>query len=106
MNIAVSGHLVHLGSFAEAEVAAPSHHIGGQSLHCRLDAYALSLSRDFADFVFEASQSLRSNRSSDFRIARKTKSEKFSLLRARHRALRLIYLELEPLSDESRNASG
>src|SRR6202041_1866996 len=93
-----------LGGFAEAEVAAPSHHIGGQSLHCRLDADALGLSRDLTDFVFESSQSLRSNCPPDLWIVRKTKSEELSLLRSRHRALRLIYLELEPLSDESRNA--
>jgi hypothetical protein len=43
-------------------------------------------------------------RSSDLWIARKTKSEELSLLRSRHRALRLIHLELEPLSDEPRNA--
>ena len=88
----------HLGGFAEAEVAAPSHHICGQSLHCRLDAYALGLSRDLTDFVFEALQSLRSNRSSDLWAVRKTKPEELSLLRSRYRALGLLYLELETLS--------
>ena len=65
---------------------------------------ALGLSRDLTDFVFEASQSLRSNRSFDLWAVRKTKSEELSLLRSRYRALGLIYLELEPLSDEARNA--
>src|SRR5580704_19567309 len=72
----------HLGGFAKAEVAAPSHHIGGQSLHCRLDADALGLSRDLTDVVFEASQSLRSNCPPDLWIVRKTKSEARSLLRS------------------------
>jgi hypothetical protein len=101
---AEGGHSVALASGQTANRSRAIHHIGGQSLHCRLDAYALGLSGDLADFVFEASQSLRSNRSSDFWIARKTKSEELSLLRSRHRALCLIYLELEPLNDESRNA--
>ena len=65
----------HLGGFAKAEVAAPSHHIGGQSLHCRLDADPLGLSRDLTDFVFETPQSFRSNRSSDFWSVCKTKPE-------------------------------
>jgi len=94
----------HLGGFAEAEVAAPSHHIGGKWLHCRLDADSLGLSRDLTDFVFETHQSLRSYRSSDLWAVCKTKSEELALLRSRHRALRLVYLELEPPSDESRNA--
>src|SRR5450759_2137494 len=34
----------------------------------------------------------------------KAESEKLSFLRSRHRTLRLIHLELEPLRDESRNA--
>ena len=93
----------HLGGFAEAEVAAPSHHIGGKSLHCRLDAYALGLSRDLPDFVFETHQSFRIIRSSDLWAVCKTKPEELSLLRSRHRALRLIYLEFESLSDEARN---
>jgi len=94
----------HLRGFAKAEVAAPSHHIGGQSLHRRLDAYTPGLSRDLTDFVFETHQSLRSNRSCDLWAVCKTKPEELSLLRSRHGALRLIYLELEPLSDEARNA--
>src|SRR5664279_628750 len=80
------------------------HHRANGSLHCRLDAYALGLSRDLTDFVFETYHSLRSNRSSDLWTVCKTKPEELSLLRSRHRALRLIYLELEPLSDEARNA--
>src|SRR5450631_3887409 len=80
------------------------HHRASGSLHCRLDAYALGLSRDLTDFVFETYHSLRSNRSSDLWTVCKTKPEELSLLRSRHRALRLIYLELEPLSDEARNA--
>jgi hypothetical protein len=64
----------------------------------------LGRSRDLADFVFEASQSLRSNRSSGFWITRKIKSEELPLLRSRHRAFCLIYLALEALSDEWRYA--
>jgi len=65
---------------------------------------ALGLSRDLTDFVFETQQSRRSNRSSDFWTVCKTKSEELSLLRSRLRAFCLIYFELEPLSDEARNA--
>ena len=64
-------------------------------LACRVISRILSLKRV---------QSLRSNRSSDLWAVCKTKPEELSLLRSRHRALGLIYLELEPLSDESRNA--
>src|SRR5215472_14780423 len=49
-------------------------------------------------------QSLRRNDALDLRTSRKAESEKLPLLRSRHRTLRLVYLELEPLRDELRDA--
>src|SRR4029077_10744736 len=49
-------------------------------------------------------QGLRRNDALDLWTSRKAEPEKLPFLRSRHRTLRLIYLELELLRDESRNA--
>src|SRR5271166_1066236 len=48
-------------------------------------------------------QSFRRNGALDLWTSTKAEAEKLPLLRSRHRALRLIDLELELLRDESRN---
>src|SRR5208283_2647918 len=90
----------HLGRFAEAEVAAPTPHIWGQFVHCRLDADALGPSRDPSDSLLEPLQRFRRNRALDVRTGREAEAEELPFLRSCHRALCLIYLELELLCDE------
>src|SRR5258705_2169830 len=94
----------HLGRFAKAEIAAPAPHILGQFLHCRLDADALGPSCDIPDSLFKPVQRFRPNRALDVRTSRKAEPEELSFLRSCHRTLRLIYLELELLCDEARDA--
>src|SRR5258707_3721117 len=94
----------HLGRFAKAEIAAPAPHILGQFLHCRLDADALGPSCDIPDSLFKPVQRFRRNRALDFRTTRKSEPEELPFLRSCHRTLRLIYLELELLCDEARDA--
>src|SRR5256884_7002764 len=93
-----------LGRFAKAEIAAPAPHILGQFLHCRLDADALGPSRDIPDSLFKPVQRFRRNRALDVRTSRKAEPEELPFLRSCHRTLRLIYLELELLCDEARDA--
>src|SRR6516225_6858893 len=94
----------HYRRFAEAEVTTPAPHIRGQLLHRLLDADAFGPSRDLADSPLKPIQSLRRNDALDLWTSRKAESQKLPLLRSRHRTLRLIYLELEFLRDELRNA--
>src|SRR3974390_545927 len=94
----------HLGRLAKAEIAAPAPHIRGQLFHCRLDADALGPSRDVPDSLLEPVQRFRRNRALDVRTSRKAEPEELSFLRSCHRTLRLIYLELELLCDEARDA--
>src|SRR6266540_4951848 len=94
----------HVGRFAEAEIAAPAPHIRNQFFHCRLDADALGPSRDIPDSLLEPFQRFRRNRALDVRTSRKAEPEELPFLRSCHRTLRLIYLELELLCDEARDA--
>src|ERR1700694_2640564 len=75
-----------------------------QFLHRRLHADAFCPSRDLPDSLLKPIQGLRRNHALDLRTSRKAEPEKLPLLRSRHRTLRLIYLELELLCDESRDA--
>src|SRR6266705_17670 len=94
----------HLGCFAEAEIAAPAPHIRGQLLHCRLDADALGPSRDLPDSLLEPFQRFRRDRAPGVWTGRKAEPKELAFLRSCHRTLRLIYLELELLCDEARDA--
>src|SRR5262249_7394713 len=94
----------HQRRFAEAEVGSPTPQIRSQFLHCRLHAHALRSSRDVSDSLLKAIQGLRRNSPLDLWTGGKAESEKLALLRSRHRTLRLVYLELEPVCDEARNA--
>ena len=94
----------HLGGFAEAEIAAPASHIGGQLLYRPLDTNAFGSSRDLSDSSLEPIQGLRCNHSLDLWASGKAESEKLPFLRSCHGALGLIYLELEVVRDESRDA--
>src|SRR6202040_1371090 len=94
----------HLGRFAEAEIAAPAPHIGGQFFHCRLDADALGPSRSVPDSLLEPFQRFRRDRALDVWTSREAEPEELPFLRSCHRALGLIYLELELLCDEARYA--
>src|SRR5258707_536154 len=94
----------HLGRFAKAEIAAPAQHIPSQFFHCRLDADALGPSRDVSDSLLKPVQRFRRNRALDVRTSRKAEPEELPFLRSCHRTLRLIYLELELLCDEARDA--
>src|ERR1700681_4077613 len=78
--------------------------MGGQFFHCRLDADALGPSRDVPDSLLDPFQRFRRNRALDVRTSRKAEPEKLPFLRSCHRTLRLIYLELELLGDEARDA--
>src|ERR1700681_1702408 len=78
--------------------------MGGQFFHCRLDADALGPSRDVPDSLLEPFQRFRRNRALDVRTSRKAEPEKLPFLRSCHRALCLVYLELELLCDEARDA--
>ncbi len=70
----------------------------------RLHADALGPSRDFSDPGLEPIKSLRRNDALDLPTGREAESKQRSILRSRHRTLRLIYLELELCRDESRDA--
>src|SRR5262249_25256208 len=94
----------HFWRFAEAEIAAPTPHVRGEFLHRGFDADTLGPSRDFPDSLLKPIQGLGRNDALDLRTRCEAEPEKLSLLRSRHRALRLIHLELELLRDELRNA--
>src|SRR5207245_6845051 len=94
----------HLGRFAEAEIAAPTPHIRGQLFHCRLDADAPGPARDLPDSLLEPFQRFRRDCALDVRTSREAEPEELPFLRSCHRALRLVYLELELLCDEARDA--
>src|SRR5215207_8751905 len=94
----------HLGRFAEAEIAAPAPHIRGQLFHCRLDADALGPSRDLPDSPLEPFQRFRRDPALDLRTSREAEPEELPFLRSCHRTLCLVYLELELLCDEARDA--
>src|SRR5258707_2805798 len=94
----------HLGRLAKAEIAAPAPHIRGQLLHCRLDADALGPSRDLPDSLLEPFQRFRRDRAPGVWTGRKAEPKELAFLRSCHRTLRLIYLELELLCDEARDA--
>src|SRR2546430_10532885 len=93
-----------LGCFAKAEITAPAPHIPGQVFHCRRDADALGPSRDRPDSLLEPFQRFRRNRALGVRTSREAEPEKLPFLRSCHRTLRLIYLELDLLCDEARDA--
>src|SRR5207245_6659871 len=61
-------------------------------------------SRDLPDSLLEPFQRFRRNRALDVRTSRKAEPEGLSFLRSCHRTLGLIYLELELLCDEARDA--
>src|SRR6266850_2845917 len=90
--------------FAEPEVAAPAPHIRSQHLHRPRQAHALGLLRDFSNPFLKPLDSLRRDRPPNHGAIGKTESKKLPHLRARHRALLLVHLELELLHDESRDA--
>src|SRR5450432_885567 len=94
----------HLGRLAEAEIAAPAPHIRGQLFHYRLHAGALGPSRDLPDSLLEPFQRFRRNRAPNVRTGCKAEPEELPFLRSCHRTLRLLYLELELLCDEVRDA--
>src|ERR1700682_6516925 len=94
----------HLGRFAEAEIAAPATHVLSQLFHCRLDADALGPSRGLSDSLLEPLQPFRRDRALDVWTSREAEPEELPFLRSCHRTLGLIYLELEFLCDEARDA--
>src|SRR5215471_8524777 len=94
----------HVRRFAEAEIATPTSHIRGQSCHCRLQAHAFSVSRDFPNPLLKPLDGLRRNPTPNLRTISETESEKLALLRSRHRTLLVVHLELESLCDELRDA--
>src|SRR5262245_50345718 len=93
----------HVRRFAEAEIAAPTSHIRGQSCHCRLQAHAFSVSRDFPNPLLKPLDGLRRNPTPNLPTIGETESEKLPLLRSRHRTLLVVHLELESLCDEARD---
>ena len=94
----------HLGRFAKAEIAAPTPHIRDQFFHCRLDADAFGPSRDLPGSPFKPLQRFRRNRALGIWTSREAEPEELPFLRSCHRTLGLVYLELELLFDEARNA--
>jgi len=86
------------------KIAAPAPHIRSQFLHRRLHADALGPSRDLPDSLLKPIQGLGRNHALDLWTRCKAEPEKLPLLRSRHRTLRLIYLELELLRNELRDA--
>src|SRR5215831_7841031 len=94
----------HLGRFAEAKIVAPAPHIRGQLFHCRRNADALGPARDVPDSLLEPFQRLRRDCAPDVRASRKAESKELPFLRSCHRALCLVDLEFEFLSDEARDA--
>src|SRR5215475_15169248 len=85
----------HFGRFAKAEIAAPAPHIRGQLFHCRFDADTLGPARDLPGSSLEPFQSLWRDDALDVRTDCKAEPEELPFLRSCHRALRLVYLELE-----------
>src|SRR5207237_6480816 len=75
-----------------------------QLFHCRLDADALALSCGLSDSLLEPFQRFRLDRALDVWTNREAEPEERPLLRSCHRTLRLIYLELELLCVEARDA--
>jgi hypothetical protein len=69
---------------------------------CLLHADAFCPSRDLSNSLLEPIHRLRSNHALDLRASRKAEPKKLPLPRSRHRAPRLIHLEL--FGDESRDA--
>src|SRR6266487_4675410 len=94
----------HVRRFAESEIATPAPHIRSELRHRRLQAHAFGLPCDFPNPFLKPLHSLRRNPSPNHGTVGETESEKLPLLRSRHRALLVVYLELEPLRDESRDA--
>src|SRR5215475_4836927 len=94
----------HFGCFAEAEIADPAPHIRGQLFHCRFDADTLGPARDLPGSSLEPFQSLWRDDALDVRTDCKAEPEELPFLRSCHRTLRLVYLELELLRDEARDA--
>src|ERR1700682_870374 len=94
----------HLGRFAEAEIAAPATHILSQLFHCRLYADALGPSCGLSDSLLEPLQRFRRDRALDVWTSREAEPEELPFLRSCDRTLRLIYLKLELLCDEARDA--
>jgi hypothetical protein len=73
-------------------------------LYRRLRADALGSSRDLPDAMLKPVQGLGRYEALDPWTSSKAEPEKLSFLWSRHRTLRLVHLELEPLGDESRDA--
>src|SRR5229473_3564827 len=94
----------HLRRFAKAVIAAPAPHIRDQFFHCRLDADALGPSRDLPDSPLKPLQRFRRDRALGVWISCEAEPEELPFLRLCHRTLGLVYLELELLFDEARNA--
>jgi hypothetical protein len=67
-------------------------------------ADALGPARDRSDSLLEPFQRFRRNRALGIRTGRKAEPEELPFLRACHRTLGLVYLELELLCDEARDA--
>src|SRR5262249_25991191 len=85
-------------------IVAPAPHIRGQLFHCRRNADALGPARDVPDSLLEPFQRLRRDCAPDVRASRKAESKELPFLRSCHRALCLVDLEFEFLSDETRDA--
>src|SRR5437870_4050899 len=90
--------------FAESEIASPTPHIRSELRHHRLHADAFGLLRDFPNPFLKPRHGLRRYPAPNVGPIGETESEKLPLLRSRHRALLLVYLELEPFRDESPDA--
>src|SRR5438093_2104464 len=91
----------HVRRFAESEIATPAPHIRSELRHRRLQAHAFGLPCDFPNPFLKPLHSLRRNPSPNHGTVGETESEKLPLLRSRHRALLVVYIELEPLGDTS-----
>src|SRR5260370_11627746 len=96
--------LQHRRGFTEAEIASPASQILSQFLHHLLHAPPLTLCRDFPDPLFKSVDRFRRNLALQLFPARKAESQKFPLLRFRHRTLRLVHLDLQLFRDESLHA--
>src|SRR5208282_5581467 len=91
------------GRLAVAEVSLPATQVAGQFLRHLGQTDASCPSRQFPHSSLAAKQSLR--RDAPFRLfsAGEAEAQKLSRLRPRHRALRLVHLELEPPPEEARH---
>src|ERR671922_1249686 len=90
--------------FAEPEVASPTSHIRGQLRQHLVQTHAFSVFGDLSYPSLEPFDGFWRDRSPNHRTSRETESKKFPLLRPRHRALRLVHLELESARDEAFDA--